>query len=189
MINPLEMLSLARRTPLFLSRAIGSTVRIAVLRALFPGFRAHGRIHIGPGCDIYVQRGGTLTIRDCHLSRGVTLTSGRGAHLELEGVYVGQFSTIVAREEVRIEAGTKIGERVTVRDSNHDHSVPLSEGRFNSSSIRIGRDVWLGANVVVLAGVVIGDGATVGASAVVTTKVDAGATVVGIPARPIVKAE
>jgi acetyltransferase-like isoleucine patch superfamily enzyme len=49
--------------------------------------------------------------------------------------------------------------------------------------ITIGRDVWLGANSVVLAGVTIGDGAVIAAGAVVNRDVPAGSIVGGVPAR------
>jgi acetyltransferase-like isoleucine patch superfamily enzyme len=48
--------------------------------------------------------------------------------------------------------------------------------------IRIGRDCWLGANCVILAGVSIGDGAVVAAGAVVREDVPALAIVAGVPA-------
>jgi acetyltransferase-like isoleucine patch superfamily enzyme len=51
--------------------------------------------------------------------------------------------------------------------------------------IRIGDDVWLGANVVVTAGVSIGEGAVVGAGAVVTTDLPPMSICAGIPARVI----
>lgn len=49
--------------------------------------------------------------------------------------------------------------------------------------IRVGNDVWLGQNAIVLSGVTIGTGAIVGAGAVVTSDVPAYAIVVGNPAR------
>ncbi|MBJ7326566.1 MAG: hypothetical protein JHC52_04385 [Chthoniobacterales bacterium] len=54
---------------------------------------------------------------------------------------------------------------------------------------KIGRDVWIGANAVILGGVTIGDGAVVAAGAVVTKDVEAGAVVAGVPARLLRKRE
>ncbi len=49
----------------------------------------------------------------------------------------------------------------------------------------IGNGVILGAGAKVLGPIVLGDGVRVGANAVVVSDVPAGATVVGIPARPV----
>ena len=52
-------------------------------------------------------------------------------------------------------------------------------------SIRVGRNVWIGASAVVLQGVTIGDDSVVGAGSVVTHDVPAGVLVVGSPARVV----
>jgi serine O-acetyltransferase len=49
----------------------------------------------------------------------------------------------------------------------------------------IGNDVVIGAGARILGGIVVADGATIGANAVVIDDVAPGATVVGIPAKPI----
>lgn len=51
-----------------------------------------------------------------------------------------------------------------------------------SKGIRIGNDVWIGANAVILDGVTISDGVVVGAGSVVTQNIEAYAVVVGNPA-------
>lgn len=50
---------------------------------------------------------------------------------------------------------------------------------------RIGDDVFIGAGARVLGGIDVGDGASIGANAVVVHDVAPGATVVGVPARPL----
>ena len=63
-----------------------------------------------------------------------------------------------------------LGPCVSIFSSNHG----IARGELirnqpgQDAPIRIGDDVWLGANAVVTAGVSIGDGAVVGAGAVVT---------------------
>ena len=53
--------------------------------------------------------------------------------------------------------------------------------------IRIGNDVWIGYEAVVLAGVTIGDGAIIGTRALVTKDVPPYTIVGGVPAKPIRK--
>ena len=52
-------------------------------------------------------------------------------------------------------------------------------------TVRIGEDVWIGANCVITPDVSIGRGAVVGAGAVVTRDVEPLAVVGGVPARVI----
>ena len=55
----------------------------------------------------------------------------------------------------------------------------------NKTPVRIGNDVWIGLNAVVMDGVTIGDGAVIGAGAVVTKDIPPYAIAVGMPARVI----
>jgi acetyltransferase-like isoleucine patch superfamily enzyme len=53
------------------------------------------------------------------------------------------------------------------------------KGKF----VKIGNDVWIGANSIIMPGVTVGDGAIIGASAVVTHDVPPYAIVAGVPAK------
>ena len=57
----------------------------------------------------------------------------------------------------------------------------------NKGDIRIGNDVWIGFEAVILAGVTIGNGAIIGTRALVTKDVPPYTIVGGVPARPIKK--
>jgi len=70
---------------------------------------------------------------------------------------------------------------VMVTAANHVTRQPIDE-----ADVVIGRDVWLGARVIVLPGVRIGYGEIVSAGALVIKSVPSGAIVGGQPARVIV---
>ena len=85
-------------------------------------------------------------------------------------------------EAVLVNAGTILSHDVTVEDG-----ASLGPGCVLAGRSRVGRDAELGAGVVLLPDAVVGEGAVVGAGAVVVHAVEPGATVVGIPARPLVR--
>lgn len=165
-------------------RLVASKVRVASLKARYPGLQVRNS-SIQRGCEIYVATGASLIIRDCHIARGVEILVGANATMIIDADFIGPYSQIVARERIVIGGGSKVAERVTIRDANHDHTVELRMMKFRSAPVHIGGDVWLGANSVVLKGISVGKGATVAAGAVVTRSVDAGEVVGGVPARRI----
>ena len=56
---------------------------------------------------------------------------------------------------------------------------------YNLRSIKIGNDVWIGANVIILNNVTIGNGAIVGAGSIVTKNIKPYTIVAGNPAKPL----
>ena len=94
---------------------------------------------------------------------------------------------IVSRAGIVIGDGTMIGEHTSIRDANHARiaGLRIRDSGYTARPIKIGKEVWIGRGVAILGGVTIGDGATVGANAVVIHDVPAGATAVGVPARPV----
>lgn len=79
-----------------------------------------------------------------------------------------------------------IGHNVVLATLNHNMD---SEHRADliPAPIHIGKNVWIGANAVVLPGVTIGDGAVIAAGAVVTKDVPENTVAAGVPAKPIRK--
>lgn len=72
--------------------------------------------------------------------------------------------------------------------STHAFSYIKRFGFVNSdkrivTKTKVGNDVWIGANAIIMPGVVVGDGAVIGAGAIVTKDVDNYEIVYGIPAK------
>jgi virginiamycin A acetyltransferase len=84
-----------------------------------------------------------------------------------------------------------IGRRVTIGAAKHPTELlsthPVVIGAGIAPETRIGNDVWIGDNVVIIAGIQVGDGAVIGAGAVVTKDVEPYSIVAGVPAREIRK--
>jgi acetyltransferase-like isoleucine patch superfamily enzyme len=105
--------------------------------------------------------------------------------------YIGENNNIrVADAPVIIGDNCMISQMVSLISSNHQVGPPstlLSQSGLDrkKSGIRIGNDVWIGCNVVVLPGTSIGDGAVIGAGSVVTADVAPYQVVGGNPARMI----
>jgi acetyltransferase-like isoleucine patch superfamily enzyme len=77
-----------------------------------------------------------------------------------------------------------IGHNVVIATLNHAFS-PEHRGDLEPQPVRIGNQVWVGANATILPGVTIGDGAIVAAGAVVTKDVAPRTVVGGVPAKVI----
>jgi len=100
-------------------------------------------------------------------------------------VFVGRGSEFDVGEKVSVGDHTVIAPGCFITDHNHGISplARVDQQDCIARPVTIGKDVWLGAKVVVVAGVRIGDGAVVGASSVVTQDVPPMAVVAGVPAR------
>tara|TARA_R110002126_G_scaffold291787_2_gene458229 strand:+ start:1810 stop:2367 length:558 start_codon:yes stop_codon:yes gene_type:complete len=101
-------------------------------------------------------------------------------------VYFNAGCTILDTARVSIGDSSMFGPAVQIYCAEH-HKAPEKRvaGLEIAKPVTIGRNVWIGGGAIILPGVTIGDNAIVGSGSVVTRNVDAGATVVGNPARQI----
>jgi len=135
------------------------------------------------------EKGASIRLGDhCRLEGDVKLnTFGHGKIDIGNDCFIGAGSFLVAHEHIIIGAETAIAEYVSIRDHNHDPDAtgPIHLSPMQVAPVAIGRHVWIGAKVTIIAGVTIGDHAVIGANAVVTKDVLPGIRVAGVPARPI----
>ncbi|RJP50892.1 MAG: acyltransferase [Anaerolineaceae bacterium] len=108
-----------------------------------------------------------------HLGEGTWKSLFLSGHIYIQagnGVYIG--------------GNCMIAPGVKIISANHSIENP-ERNWLEDAPIRIGKNCWLGTNVIILPGVVIGDRAIIGAGAVVTHDLPSNSIVAGNPARVI----
>lgn len=148
----------------------------------------------------------TCVLRDVRLGRDVTYYN----FVNLYGCEIGDETKIGAFVEIQAKASVgrrcKISSHSFVCEGVHigddvfvGHGVVFTNDKYPRASIegQMVSDQWelretfvedgvsIGSNATILCGIRIGQGAMIGAGAVVTADVPAGATVAGVPARPL----
>ena len=125
------------------------------------------------------------------VSVGELLGSLRIFYLRIAGVTIGKkcFISLGAKIDVR---GGKIfiGDKCEITHGcvilSHDASAKrINRGTNGRGTVRIGNNVFIGVNSVILRNVTIGDNSIIGAGSVVTKDVPPNVVVVGNPARVI----
>jgi acetyltransferase-like isoleucine patch superfamily enzyme len=115
-----------------------------------------------------------------------------------ESCHLGDNVHIVASEEVVIGDNLLCASKVFISDTSHGNyhagsgsvsspEEPPTNRPLYAKPVHIGNNVWLGENVVVLAGATIGNGCIIGSNATVTGNIPDDCIAVGSPARPIKK--
>jgi len=104
-------------------------------------------------------------------------------------VSIHKWCYISADGGLEIGNDVSIGHRSSILTTEHSYSnpgVPIKQQAIVPKSVKIGNNVWIGANAIVLAGVEIGDRTVVAAGAVVKHSFPSGNVVIGgVPARAI----
>lgn len=119
------------------------------------------------------------------------------------GVMIGLASYMnsgFVRSGVKIGRYCSIGRNVTIGTGHHEMGGLSTSPHFKSSRmssslkladpvarirVKVGHDVWIGDNVLILSGVTVGQGAVLAAGSVVTKDVPPYAVVAGVPARVV----
>ena len=137
------------------------------------------RFQIGKRCE-NVQIGDKVQIRrHSDFEIGGALTIGAGTVIGV-GCYV------QADGDVSIGDGVLFGPGSKVFSTSHEYGrgSELQKGLLKGH-VRVGDNVWLGANAIVAMNVTIGDNAVIGANSFVNKDVPANSVVAGSPARLI----
>jgi bifunctional UDP-N-acetylglucosamine pyrophosphorylase/glucosamine-1-phosphate N-acetyltransferase len=185
---------------------IDEQVEIGPDTMVLPGTIILGATTIGSGCRIgpnamldHATIGDNVTIQSSTIEHS-TMKSGsdagpyariRGGSVIGEGVHIGNFAelknstmgTDAKSGHFSYLGDATIGERVNVGAG----SITANYDGTRKNRTILGDDVFLGCDTVLVAPVTVHEGSKTGAGSVVNRDVPPHTTVVGVPARPIVK--
>lgn len=85
---------------------------------------------------------------------------------------------------IEIGDGTMIGPNVTIVTLNHDIN-PNTRKNATPKPVKVGKNVWIGADCTILPGVTIGNNTVIGAGSVVVKNIPADSVAVGNPAHVV----
>lgn len=108
-----------------------------------------------------------------------------GHHVHFgKNIYANYNLTLVDDSHIYVGDYTMFGPNVTIATAGHPILPELREQGYQyNMPVRIGKNCWLGAGVIVLPGVTIGDNVVVGAGSVVTKDLPSNVVAVGNPCK------
>lgn len=142
------------------------------------------------GFDLGVDNAGFVSIADdVSFANGVRLSCYQGGSITVgRNCFFGDAVKIVSdRANIVIDDDCLVAEQVSIRAGNHGTKAgALIRSQPNTvSDISIGKDVWIGKGVTVLAGSRIADGCVIGANSVVMGSTEPNTIYAGVPIRKV----
>ena len=115
-----------------------------------------GKSYIKLGKKVRAHSGTRFSIAD-----GGRLTIGNNVRINTN-------CRLACRKNIEIGDGAEFGPGVLVYDHDHDFRIEggIKQNAFTYGDVKIGKNVWIGANTVILRGTVIGDNSVVAAGSV-----------------------
>ncbi len=164
------------RSPfVYIKNFIGMTAR----KIRFGSHLSAGFIQTFDRLHVEIRNGGYIRIGQFDQNRGDLYLICDGGNLTIgDHCFFNTGSSVTAVENVTIGSGCKFGNNTVIVE--HDHNFKNIEDEngnvkeFISSPVKIGNNVWVGANVTILRGTDIGDECVIAAGSVVKGTVPSG---------------
>lgn len=121
-----------------------------------------GKMEIKIDSDSAIVIGNHLHMRGPFYVKALT-----GGRLEIgDSCFFNHNCSITCMRSIKIGENCKFGNNLVIVD--HDHNFKhKNEGEYLSEPIKIGNNIWIGANVTILKGVSIGDNCVIAAGSIV----------------------
>jgi acetyltransferase-like isoleucine patch superfamily enzyme len=175
------MKNFSRRLKNYLTR------KITIIKLKFNGVSYSGQIFASGYLPI-IENHGHIELYDRVFLRSsaspITLSTSKNGRLTIhQRSLLNSGVNIYSTKSIEIGPDCLIGDNVTIYDTDF-HAADEGKSVF-TSSVKIGKNVWLSRGVVVLAGVEIGDHSVIGANSVVTRSIPSKVFAAGSPAKVI----
>lgn len=174
-------------------RKLFSFIKIFFLR--LRGYDIDYSVNLGRNVVFFQSVKNSIKIdKNSHIADGARLKAGFDGKIIIgKNVYIHDYSFIYAHDNLKIGDNTMISPNVFITD--FDHKYPHSRFKNNLDSknsyidkeTKIGSNVWIGANSIILKGVIVGDNSIIGAGSVVTKSIPRNSVAVGTPAKVVKK--
>lgn len=150
-----------------------------------PGTHIGNHLRFGDYCNFSLYP----ELKNLNIGNGVNIRNscnilvGNNAELILGNrFFMNNFCSINCLEKIEIGKNTLFGEGVKIYDHNHEYQTEpefkVEHQKFRTAPVKIGKNCWLGSNVIVLKGVTIGDNTIIGAGCLIYKDVPANSMVV-----------
>lgn len=127
--------------------------------------------------------------KDSFLSTGVRVLYPKRIKIK-NNVGIARDVTLDGRGYLSIDSDTILGFETVILTSTHvskERNIPIRKQGMYYKPVNIGKDVWIGARVMILPGITIGDGSIIAANSVVTKDIPEYSIYGGVPAKFIKK--
>lgn len=135
---------------------------------------------VSPLTEITMDRGSNLKIgKKFKMRDGAKIRVRKGAYCVIgNNSSINCNNMIACRERIEIGDNVMLSPNVQIYDHDHDFRVVggVKAGKYRTNPVKIGNNVWIGANTVILRGTEIGDNCVIGAGCVVKGSIPANST-------------
>ncbi len=124
------------------------------------------KLKIGKGFKM--RDGAKIRVR-----KGATCVIGNNSSINCNNI-------IACRERIEIGNDVMLSPNVLIYDHDHDFRVNggVKAGKYRTAPVKIGNNVWIGANTVILRGTEICDNCVIGAGCIVKGKYKEGSVII-----------